>query len=105
SDARDGERRCVLLLQRLVVVVREAVDADDLVSVRNQLLGELRADEACSTGDDKLHSAGASGFSVPSPFGVRLRSEKKRVMTIPSRKSPRRGSGWSPRARASASSG
>src|SRR5207244_13495705 len=105
TGACDGERRGVLLLERLVRVDREGADAHRVVSVGNQLVGELRADDACSNGDEKLHAGGASGFSVPSPFGVRLRSEKKRVMTMPSRKSPRRGSGWSPRARASASSG
>ena len=104
-EARHVEPGRVLLLQRRVVVVGEAIDCEHLVARREQLLGQLRADEAGCPGDDVLHSAGASGLSVPSPFGVRLRSEKKRVMTMPSRKSPSLGSSCSPCASASASSG
>ena len=104
-EPRDVERRGVVLLQRGVVVVGEAVDGDDLVPLRLQRLDEVRPDEARRTRDDVPHSAGASGLSVPSPFWVRLSSEKKRVITMPSRKSPRRGSGRSPRASARASSG
>ena len=95
----------VLLLERDVVVVGEAVDADDVVTLGAQRLRQVRADEPGRTRQHELHSVRASGFSVPSPFSVRLRSEKKRVITIPSRKSPSRGSGRSPRASASASSG
>ena len=36
----------VLLLQRDVVVVGEAVEPDDLVALRPQRLGEMGADEA-----------------------------------------------------------
>ncbi len=104
-DALDVERRRVLLLQRDVVVVGEAIDCPDVVASSRERLGEVRADEARRAGDDVPHSAGASGFSVPSPLLVRLMSEKNRVITIPSVKSPRRGSGRSPRASASASSG
>ncbi len=46
----------------------------------------------------------SSGARVP-PASVRSTCEKKRVMTTPSRNSPRRGSGLSPFARAIASSG
>ena len=47
----------------------------------------------------------ANGTSSPFPSSTRQRSEKNRVITTPSRNSPRRGSGRSPRASASASSG
>ena len=104
-EAGDVEARRVLLLQRRVVVVGKAVNAEDLVTLSRQRLCEVGADEPGRAGDDVPHSAGASSFSVPSPFSVRLRSEKKRVITIPSRKSPSRGSGCSPCASASASSG
>src|SRR5207253_9707298 len=99
------QRACVLLLQGGVVVVGEAIDSDDLVPAAQECLPEVRPDEAGGAGDEVPHSTPASGLSVPSPFAVRLRSEKKRVITIPSRKSPSRGSGRSPRASASASSG
>ena len=101
----DVETARVLLLQRDVVVVREAVDRGDVVALGVQRLRQVRADEPGRTRQHELHSVRASGFSVPSPFSVRLRSEKKRVITIPSRKSPSRGSGRSPRASASANSG
>ena len=99
------QRARVLLLQGGVVVVGEAVDADHLVAARRERLREVRPDEAAGSRDEVSHSARASGLSVPSPFAVKLRSEKKRVITIPSRKSPSRGSGRSPRASARASSG
>ena len=50
-------------------------------------------------------TSSANGSSVPSSPSVRTRSEKKRVMTMPSRNSPTVGSGCSPFASASASSG
>ena len=40
------EPACVFLLQRRVVVVGEAVDADDVVPVPEQCFREVRADEA-----------------------------------------------------------
>jgi hypothetical protein len=51
-EAANVEVRRVLLFQRRVVVVREAVDPDDVVAVREQALGEVRADEARGSGDE-----------------------------------------------------
>ena len=51
-DAADLEAACVLLLQRRVVVVGEAVDADDVVAVGHERFGEMRADESRRAGDD-----------------------------------------------------
>jgi hypothetical protein len=48
----DLEATRVLLLQRRVVVVGEAVDRDDVVAARQERFDELRADEPGSAGDD-----------------------------------------------------
>src|SRR3954466_9899600 len=101
----DLEGGRVLFLQRRVVVVGERIDCDDLVTAGDERLRQMRSDEPGRPRDEVSHSVGASGLSVPSPFCVRLRPEKKRVITMPSRKSPSRGSGCSPRASASGSSG
>jgi hypothetical protein len=58
-EAADVERQiskqpCVLLLQRDVVVVGEAVDPGDLVAARGERLREVRADE---TGGSRHHVA------------------------------------------------
>ena len=104
-ESLDVEPARVLLFERDVVVVREAVDAGDVVTLRAQPLRQVRPDKPGRPRHHELHSVRTNGFSVPSPFSVRLRSEKNRVITIPSRKSPSLGSGRSPRASASASSG
>ena len=49
----DGAR--VLLLLRGIVVVGQAVDPDDVVPARAELLGEVRADEPGRAGDHKSH--------------------------------------------------
>jgi len=51
----------VLLLQRGVVVVREAVDPDDLVAPLEELLGQLRPDESGRAGDDVPHRREPNG--------------------------------------------
>src|SRR4051794_17067509 len=110
-DTAHVEVARVLLLQRRVVVVAEAVEADDLVPVAHEALGEVRADEPGRSGDDVAQAqtssetaSSSSGSTVP-PSSCRTTSEKNRVMTTPSRNSPNRGSGRSPFASASASSG
>ena len=45
----------VLLLLGRVVVVGEAVDADDVVPGCDERVGEIRADEAGRAGDDVPH--------------------------------------------------
>jgi hypothetical protein len=45
-EAQDLEPASVLLLQLRVVVVREAVDPDDLMSTCDESISEVRADEA-----------------------------------------------------------
>ena len=57
----------VLLLQRDVVVVGEAVEADDLVALGAQGLGEMRADEAGGAGDEIPHR---SALQRPQPAAV-----------------------------------
>ena len=52
----DVEPDGVLLLQLGVVVVREGVDADDLVALRHERLGEVRADETRRSCHDVPHS-------------------------------------------------
>src|SRR5207302_8790730 len=54
-DPPELERPRVLLLQGGVVVVGEAVDADDVVALAEQRLGEVRADETRRAGDDISH--------------------------------------------------
>ena len=107
----------VRALARRVVVVVEGVDPDDVVPLGDESLGEMRSDESRGTRDEVAHqvcpgsaasgsgSSSAKGTSSPSSPGTRQRSEKNRVITTPARNSPRRGSGLSPRASASASSG
>ena len=51
----------VLLLQRDVVVVGEAVEADDVVALRAQRLGEVGADEAGRAGDEVSHRRNSRG--------------------------------------------
>ncbi len=63
----------VLLLQRDVVVVGEAVESDDVVTLGAQRLGEVGADEAGSAGDEVAHQA-VSGRSSP-PSSTRQTSE------------------------------
>src|SRR5439155_20143842 len=55
-DARHVKARRVLLLERDVVVVGEAVERDDIVAALEQRLREVRADEARGAGDDVSHS-------------------------------------------------
>ncbi len=107
----------VRALARGVVVVGERVEPDDVVPLGDESLGEVRPDESRGAGDEVAHqacpgsaasgsgSSSANGTSSPSSPGTRQRSEKNRVITTPARNSPRRGSGLSPRASASASSG
>ena len=77
SRARSSRRiscpRDVLLLQRDVVVVGEAVEADDVVTLGAERLGEVRADEAGGAGDEVAHQA-VSGRSSP-PSSTRQTSE------------------------------
>ena len=54
-DTLDVERARVLLLQPRVVVVGEAIEADDLVTLLEQILGEVRADEAGRPGHGIAH--------------------------------------------------
>ena len=54
-DTADVEAARVLLLKRDVVVVREAVETDDLVAAFEQRLGEVRADEPGGSGDGEPH--------------------------------------------------
>ena len=49
------QRRGVLLLERRVVVVGEAVDADHVVAARHERFGEQRADEARGACDYVSH--------------------------------------------------
>ena len=53
----------VLLLQRDVVVVGEAVEPDDLVPLGLQCLGEMRADEAGGAGDEVSHRRNCRGYA------------------------------------------
>ena len=54
-EATHVERGGVLLLQLRVVVVRERVDADDLVAGGEQPLGEMGADETGRACDECSH--------------------------------------------------
>ncbi len=54
-EAAHVEAARVLLLLGRVVVVGEAVDADDVVARLEQRLREVRADEAGGSGDDVSH--------------------------------------------------
>ncbi len=45
-----GQRRYLLLLALALVVVEEAVDADDLVAAAQQLFTQMRADKARCAG-------------------------------------------------------
>ena len=63
----------VLLLQGDVVVVREAVEADDVVPLGAEGLGQVGADEAGGAGDEIAHQA-VSGRSSP-PSSTRQTSE------------------------------
>ena len=54
-DVANIETAGVLVLERRVVVVREAVEPDHLVAARLQRLGEMRADETGSARDDVSH--------------------------------------------------
>ena len=95
------------VVQRLLGVVTGDRRIDERVPDRDDRdEDDDRCDEACfETGArSRVHTRG-SGRSVPSPSAARQTSEKKRVMNTPSSNSPTRGSGRSPRARASASSG
>ena len=56
-------------------------------------------------GEQSSGAVDVSGRSPPSPSSTRQTSEKKRVIDTPARYSPTRGSGRSPFASASASSG
>ena len=56
----------VLLLQRDVVVVGEAVEPDDLVALGAQGLREMRADEAGGAGDEIPHRRNCRGLPGPS---------------------------------------
>jgi hypothetical protein len=113
-DTRDLEAGGVLLLQGDVVVVRERIERDKVVAVPEQRLGQVRADEAGGSGNEVAQgyasamgsgSSSENGSSAPSSLATSVSWEKKRVITTPSRKSPSRGSGRSPRASAKASSG
>jgi hypothetical protein len=63
-ESQDVEPACVLFLLGRVVVVREAVDAHDLVTRRDELLCEVRADEAGGSCDDVPHF-GTIPYTVP----------------------------------------
>ena len=54
-DASQVEPAGVLLLERRVVVVGQAVDADDLVTGGEEPFGEVRADEPGCAGDGVAH--------------------------------------------------
>ncbi len=54
-EAAHVEPARVLFLFRQVVVVREAVDADDVVPLLEQCVRKVRADEAGGSGDDVSH--------------------------------------------------
>jgi hypothetical protein len=54
-DAPHVELPRVLLLLSWVVVIGEAVDADDVVARRGERLGEIRADESGGACDDVPH--------------------------------------------------
>ena len=59
----DAERGRVLLLQRRVVVVVEAVPADDVVPRGRERLGEVGADEAGGACDDVPHDGSTRKFT------------------------------------------
>ena len=50
------EAREPRLLQADVVVIVEAVEADDRVATRQQYLGDVRTDEAGGAGDEDFHA-------------------------------------------------
>ena len=59
SQPAASSRVGVLLLEREVVVVGEAVDPDDVVAGGGERLGEVRADEPGGAGDGVAHGAAA----------------------------------------------
>jgi hypothetical protein len=72
-DLREAELRMRLelaeprALERRVVVVVEVVDADHLVTARQQGRGDVHADEARRAGDQDLHATEAT--ARPRPIG------------------------------------
>src|SRR5205823_3190408 len=92
---------------RLRVLLRHAARPVERRLLRSRAARAAACGYGCNDrGEDECsESSSENGSRVPSGAVVRVRWERKRVITTPSLNSPTRGSGRSPAASASTSSG